>query len=50
MAKYTINHGPRRHLLRPWRRDCRCGFEVYPCPPVRLDVVKPASSRTRWSW
>ncbi|MBB4749115.1 hypothetical protein [Actinoplanes lobatus] len=49
MTTYTLRHGPQRHILRPWRLDCRCRFEVYPCPPVRLGVVQPAV-RTRWTW
>ncbi|KUL39292.1 hypothetical protein [Actinoplanes awajinensis] len=49
MTHYTITHGPRRRVHRPWRVDCTCGFEVYPCVPVRLGVVTPAA-RTRWSW
>ena len=29
-----IEHGPRRLLLRPWRRICRCGLAAWPCPAV----------------
>jgi hypothetical protein len=47
VTTYTIKHGPRRHILRPWLRDCACRFEDFPCPPVRLGMVRPAI-RTVW--
>ncbi|GIE29947.1 hypothetical protein Ait01nite_029920 [Actinoplanes italicus] len=42
MTTYTLRHGRMRHILRPWRVDCRCRFEVFPCPPVRMGVARPA--------
>jgi hypothetical protein len=48
MSTYTIKHGPRRHILRPWRLDCACRFEAYPCPPVRLGAAR-AAIRTAWN-
>jgi hypothetical protein len=27
-----MRHGPKRALLTPWKRRCRCGCAWYPCP------------------
>lgn len=44
---YDLKHGPQRHVLRPWRLTCRCRFETFPCPPVRMGIA-PAAIRISW--
>lgn len=31
-----LQHGPRRMLITPWRRVCRCGYGAWPCYPLAL--------------
>lgn len=46
MSRQQLTHGPRRLLLRPWRRVCRCGFGRWPCYPW-LMLRRQATARAR---
>jgi hypothetical protein len=39
-------HGPRRPLLAPWRRICRCGLDAWPCHAL-LMLQRQAANRPR---
>lgn len=49
-----LTHGPRRLVLRPWKRVCRCGLGAWPCYAYLMlrrqaDMRKQANSR-RPAW
>jgi hypothetical protein len=46
-SRKNLEHGPRRLLLRPWRRVCRCGFGRWPCYPWEMLCHQSAQARGR---
>lgn len=39
-AGQYLTHGPRRPLLKPWRRECRCGLGAWPCHALTMLQVQ----------
>lgn len=49
-AQFT--HRPRRPLLSPWRRVCRCGLGGWPCHAMTMlqhqAAMRPVAARPLW--
>lgn len=41
-----MQHTPVRRWWRPWRRQCRCGVEWFPCPDTQTQTDPSSSDQT----